>query len=72
MYTKNNSHALKTRLRCRDWRDGCRGTAHIINETMTVMQKYAHGPEYQEIQKRESEGEMNDAAEKSCSTMRQI
>ena len=46
IFIKNNEVSIKIRFRCHRWRDGCRERAHIINETITVMQKCARGPEY--------------------------
>ena len=39
IYTKNNSDALKTKLRCRDWKDGCKIAAYIENGEENVNDK---------------------------------
>ena len=72
IYTKNNQDALKIRLRCHHQRDGCKGTAHIIDDNLSIIQKCDHGPEEQEVEKRETESKMKNLAETSCLTYRQI
>ena len=37
---KNNQDAVKIRLRCHRSRYGCKGTAHITEGFLTVMQKW--------------------------------
>ena len=63
IYTKNNQDALKIRFRCHGWRDGCKGTAHIIDDYLSIIRKCDHGPEEQEVEKRETESKMKNLAE---------
>ena len=59
IYTKNNQDALKIRLCCHRWRDGRKGTANFIDDNLSIMQKCDHGPEEQEVEKRETENKMD-------------
>ena len=72
IYTKNNSDALKTRLRCRDWKDGCKGTAYIENGKFFVNRKCLHDRAEQAINKQKIEAKMKDMAGKTCAPLRQI
>ena len=72
IYTKNNSDALKTRLRCRDWKDGCKGTAYIENGKFYVNRKCLHDRAEQAINKQKIEAKMKDMAGKTCAPLRQI
>ena len=65
IYTKNNQDTLKIRLRCHRWRDECKGTAHFFYDNLSIMQKCDHGPEEQEVEKRETESKMKNLAETS-------
>ena len=71
IYTKNNRDALKIRLCCHRWRDGCKSTAHFIDDNLSIMQKCDLGPEEQEVEKRETESKMKNLAEATCLTYRQ-
>ena len=72
IYTKNNSDALKTRLRCRDWKDGCKGTAYIENGKFFVKRKCLHDRDENAINKQKIESKMKDMAGKTFAPSRQI
>ena len=71
IYTENNQVALKIRLRCHRWRDGCKSTAHFIDDNQSIIQKCDHGPEEQEVEKRETESKKKNLAGTSCLSYRQ-
>ena len=72
IYTKNNADSIKTRLRCHRWRDGCKGTAFIQENTFHVNINCSHEPEMSEVKKRKVESEIKNAAGSTCTPLRQI
>ena len=66
IYTKNNADSIKTRLRCHRWRDGCKGTAFIQENTFHVNINCSHEPEMSEVKKRKVESEIKNAAGSTC------
>ena len=72
IYTKNNADSIKTRLRCHRWRDGCKGTAFIQENTFHVNINCSHEPEMSEGKKRKVESEIKNAAGSTCTPLRQI
>ena len=69
IYTKNNRDALKIRLCCHRWPDGCKSTAHFIDDNLSIMQKCDLGPEEQEAEKTSSHKEKLQPFSKINSTL---
>ena len=70
---KNNSDARKIRLRCHRYKKtGCRGTAYIQNNLLTISNKCQHEIEDDEIKRRKIETSMKDSAEHSSTSLRKI
>ena len=72
IHTKNNADSLKTRLRCHRWRDGCKGTAFILDNHFHLNNKCQHEPEMSEVKKRKVESEIKNIAGTTCTPLKQI